>query len=383
MLKTIFFVMITASFAFANNSLTNSPNKTPTKLPAEAWSPPIYGEQKALGYDAYSFAVPKNLEGEVNFWVQIYTKYTSEQGLFHLSGQTDKILGEIDMTAIYRNPKWGPIRKAVEADKFIKREQRKLAAKLKIKNYKNVRFQRGLADRMREAIVVSGQYLPMMEKIFRDEKLPIELTRLVFVESSFNVDAKSRVGASGLWQIMPNIGRKFKYLQDSFDKRDHPYYATKLAAKILKENYHILKNWALAVTSYNYGVGSMIKVKKKLETDDVEVIFGGKRENPYIGFASRNFYATFLAALHVESHANIYFGEPFLQKKPIELKNVYLDSEMILKDLLAMHQLKKSEFVLMNPHIKDKYLKLSKKLPKGTLITLPNKNKLASDQAGD
>ena len=125
------------------------------------------------------------------------------------------------------------------------------------------------------------------------------MTRLVFVESSFNVDAKSRVGASGLWQIMPNIGRKFKYLQNSFDKRDHPYYATKLAAKILKENYLILKNWPLAVTSYNYGVGSMLKVKQKLDTDDVEVIFGGKKENPYIGFASRNFYATFLAALHV------------------------------------------------------------------------------------
>ena len=383
MLKNLIFILLLPTLALANKSLINSPNKTPNKLPAEAWTTPTYGEQKALGYDAYSFAVPKNLEGEVNFWVQIYTKYTSEQGIFHLAGQTDQVLGEIDMTAIYRNPKWGPIRKEVEANKLVKREQKNLAAKLKIKNYKNVRFQRGLADRMREAIIVSGQYLPMMEKVFRDEKIPIELTRLVFVESSFNVDAKSRVGASGLWQIMPNIGRKFKYLQSSFDKRDHPYYATKLAAQILKENYHILKNWALAVTSYNYGVGSMIKVKRKLVTNDVEVIFGGKKENPYIGFASRNFYATFLAALHVESHANIYFGEPFLQKKPIELKNVYLDSEIKFKDLLDLHKIKKSEFVLMNPHIKDKYLQLSKKLPKGTLISLPSKNKLASDHADD
>lgn len=384
MLKILILSSLLSLYTYANNSsLINSPDKTPNKLHAEAWAPPVYGEQKALGYDAYSFATPKNLEAEVNFWVQIYTKYTSEQGLFHLAGQSDKILGELDMTAIYRNPKWGPIRKELEAEKFAKREQKKLAAKLKIKNYKNVRFQRGLADRMREAIVVSGQYLPMMEKIFRDENIPIELTRLVFVESSFNVEAKSRVGASGLWQIMPIIGRKFKYLQTSFDKRDHPYYATKLAAKILKQNYQILKNWSLSVTSYNYGVGSMLKAKRKLGTDDVEVIFGGKKENPYIGFASRNFYATFLAALHVESHANIYFGEPFLQKKPIELKNVYLDNEIKLKDLLATHKLTRSDFVLMNPHIKDKYLQLSRKLPKGTLITLPNKNKLATDQADD
>jgi membrane-bound lytic murein transglycosylase D len=354
-----------------------------SKFPEDLWSPPIYGEQKAAGYDAYTFAVPKSLEGEVNFWVKIYTKYTSQQGLFHLAGQTDKILGEIDMTALYRNPKWGPIRKEIEAEKFVKSEQRRLAAKLKIKNVKNVRFQRGLADRMREAIIISGQYLPMMEKIFREEKIPIELTRLVFVESSFNVDAKSRVGASGLWQIMPNIGRKFKYLQKSFDKRDHPYYATKLAAKILRENYMILKNWPLAVTSYNYGVGSMLKVKKKLDTKDIEVIFGGKKENPYIGFASRNFYATFLAALHVESHANIYFGEPFLVKKHFELKNVYLENEIKFKELLVTHKLDKNQFVLLNPHIKSKYLKLDKKMPKGTLITVPETNKLASDQTDD
>ena len=377
--KNIFF-MILNSWFFA--SIANA-NGIASKFPEDLWSPPIYGEQKASGYDAYTFAVPKSLEGEVNFWVQIYTKYSSQQGLFHQLGQTDKILGEIDMTALYRNPKWGPIRKELEAEKFVKSEQRRLATKLKIKNVKNVRFQRGLADRMREAIIISGQYLPMMEKIFREEKIPIELTRVVFVESSFNVEAKSRAGASGLWQIMPNIGRKFKYLQNSFDKRDHPFYATQLAAKILRENYMILKNWPLAVTSYNYGVGSMLKVKKKLDTNDIEIIFSGKKENPYIGFASRNFYATFLAALHVESHANIYFGEPFLVKKHFELKNVYLDSETQLKELLATHKLNKKEFVQLNPHIKDIYLKPNRKLPKGTLITVPNKNKLASDQTDD
>ena len=179
----------------------------------------------------------------------------------------------------------------------------------------------------------------MMEQIFRDFNIPIELTRLVFVESSFNVEARSRVGASGLWQIMPNIGRKFKYIQNSYDKRDHPYYATVLAAKILKENYQILKSWPLAVTSYNFGVGSMLRAKKKLGTKDLEIIFGGKRKNPYIGFASRNFYATYLAAVHVESHANIYFGEPFMQRKPIQVRNTYLDEDIVLKRILSQHQL--------------------------------------------
>lgn len=359
----------------------------------DLWSPPVFGEQKALGYDAYSFSVPKTLEGEVQFWIQIYSKYTSEQGIFHLAEKTDRILGDIDLTAIHANPKWGPIRKEKEEEKLILQEQKKLAAKLKLKSYKSVRFQRGLADRMREAIIISGQYLPMMEQIFRDFNIPIELTRLVFVESSFNVEARSRVGASGLWQIMPNIGRKFKYIHKSYDKRDHPYYATVLAARILKENYQILKSWPLAVTSYNFGVGSMLRAKKKLGTKDLEIIFGGKKKNPYIGFASRNFYATYLAAVHVESHANIYFGEPFLQRKPVPVRNSYIEEEIVLKRILSEHQLSKDQFIAFNPHIKSKYLKLTSKLPKGTLITIPekpaktdqiaNENELATGANGD
>jgi membrane-bound lytic murein transglycosylase D len=342
------------------------------------WGPPVYGEQKALGYDAYSFSVPKNLENEVQFWIKIYTKYTTHQGLFHVAGQTDQILGELDLTALHKNPQWGPFKREREVKKLIDQERKKLAAKHRLPE-KRVRFQGGLSDRMREAVAISGQYLPMMEEVFRKDNLPIELTRLVFVESSFNVEARSRVGASGLWQIMPILGKKFNYLQSSFDKRDHPYYATKLAAKILKQNYNILKNWPLAVTSYNFGVGSMLKVKKKLKTQDVETIFGGDVENPYMGFASRNFYATFLAAMHVEAHANIYFGDPLVQRKPVELTNIYLTKDIKFKDLLETHKIDRQRFAELNPHIRSSFLKPERKVPKGTLITLPMQSKLATE----
>lgn len=346
------------------------------------WSPPQYGQQKAMGYDAYSFNVPKTLESEVQFWIQIYTKYTTQQGVFHRTGHTEQILGDLDLTALYTNPKWGPIRKELEAEKLIKQEKKKLALKHKLP-LKEVRFQGGLRDRMAEGIKISGKYLPMMEDIFRENNLPIELTRLVFVESTFNVEAQSKVGASGLWQIMPILGKKFNYIQKSYDKRNHPYFATKLAARILKENFLILKNWPLAVTSYNFGVGSMIKVKRKLKTQNLETIFGGEKENPYMGFASRNFYATFLAALHVEAHANIYFGEPFQQKKPIQLVHIYLKKESPLDEILSTHKLARSEFLALNPHIKGKFIKKNLKLPKGTLVTLPSKTQLADSNSDD
>ena len=81
-------------------------------------------------------------------------------------------------------------------------------------------------SKLEKAFFISGRYLPLMESIFRKKGLPIELTRIVFVESSFNIQAQSRVGASGLWQIMPIIGKKFKYLDANHDLRNDPRSAT-------------------------------------------------------------------------------------------------------------------------------------------------------------
>lgn len=344
----------------------------------KVWSPPQYGIQSAVGYDVTTFSTPPPLKSEVDFWIKIYTQYSTKQGVFHLSGNIDEILGEIDLTDVYLNPQWGPIRKEKEAERIIERQRKLIAKKHKIKNYKMVRLQMGLSDRMKTAIFESGRYLPMMEKIFKEKNIPIELTRLVFVESSFNVEAKSRVGASGLWQIMPAVGKKYKYIKKEYDKRDHPEYATKVAADILKQNYQILKSWPLAVTSYNFGVGRMLKVQKKMKEDDAVEIFSSPNLKKHIGFASRNFYATFLAALHVESHANIYFGEPMMVAQPLDVKNIYLDKPVLVKDLVKKYNMTHADFKKMNTHVTNKYLKLTSKIPKGTLITLPNeKTKLA------
>jgi membrane-bound lytic murein transglycosylase D len=229
----------------------------------------------------------------------------------------------------------------------------------------------------------------MMEDLFKDKNLPIELTRIVFVESSFNVNAQSKVGASGLWQIMPIIGKKFKYLKPSFDKRNHPEYATKCAIEILRQNYQILKSWPLAVTSYNFGVGSMLKVKRKMKASDADDIFGSKDLKKHIGFASRNFYATFLAALHVESKANLYFGEPLMIGKPIQTENIYLSQKMKISELIEMNKVPFAFFKDHNPHIFKKYFKANgtkEFLPKGTLVSLPyfsNSAKTATNQEDD
>ncbi len=361
------------------SSAPDGNNVSSTEQNLYSWTPPVYGEYKAIGYYKGTFDVPKSLKPDVDFWIRIYTKYTTQQGVFHVAGDTQKILGEIDLSEVFVHPEWSNIRKELQAELLIKKARKKIAAQHKIKDLKKIRLQMGLKDRMLKAIELSGLYLPMMEKIFRDKKLPLELTRMVFVESSFNIEAGSKVGASGLWQIMPRLARKFKFINISYDKRNHPMYSTQLAAEILKENYQILKSWPLAVTGYNHGVGSLKKIVQKYKVRDIGYLADNVKARKSFGFASRNFYATFLAALHVEANANLYFPEPILKRNELILHEVRITKPLRYEQLLAMFKEDKATLKLHNPHLLSKFLKLGKSLPARTLLCLPNdaKNRTA------
>src|SRR5207253_2957861 len=91
-----------------------------------------------------------------------------------------------------------------------------------------------------EGLKISGAYFKEMENIFAKQKLPIELTRLPLVESSFNHFATSKDGAAGIWQFMGDTGRKFMLVNDQIDERRSPFKATEAAARLLKENHMIL-----------------------------------------------------------------------------------------------------------------------------------------------
>ncbi|AZZ35397.1 lytic murein transglycosylase [Bdellovibrio sp. qaytius] len=360
------FLFVTSSLSFAQQSISNGGLTT--------WVPPNWQTYQAMGYDAETFKVPEGLKKSVDFWIQIYTKYTTQQGVFHVAGDTDQILGDFDLTQVYANQQWGPVRRELEAEILIKRQKKLLASRFKM-DVKKIRLQMGLKDRMENAIKVSGYYLPQMEKIFEQEKIPKELTRVVFVESSFNIFAESKVGASGLWQIMPRVSKKYKYMQDAQDLRNHPIYATRLAASIFKQNYQILKSWPLAVTGYNNGVGSVGKLVKKYKSNDISYLIDNVGASKSFGFASRNFYATYLAALYVESHANLYFPEPVYKYKELEVRTVKVVKPMPYHELLSYFGQDRLKLRLYNPHIKSSYLKPGKSLPAGVIANLPKDDK--------
>src|SRR5690606_8417959 len=94
-----------------------------------------------------------------------------------------------------------------------------------------------------------------MEEIFTQLDLPIELTRIPLVESSFNIMAHSKAGAVGVWQFMPLSGKEYMKVDPSIgiDERRSPLKSTIAAARLLKRNLKMTGNWPLAITAYNHG----------------------------------------------------------------------------------------------------------------------------------
>lgn len=316
---------------------------------------------------------PDELNKRVDFWVKIYSYYSTTQGVFHLIDNPSFILGEIDLTDISKNSNLTDSEKYKKIELRIKDKKKQYTNKFKI-NPKKVRLQMGLRDRMKKALFLSGKYINQMEKIFKNENLPIELTRLVYVESSFNVFAQSKVGASGLWQIMPAATPRRGYISNNYDKRNHPIFATKLAAKIMKQNYAALKSWPLAITAYNHGLTGVRRMMNRNDTVKIEDLIKAKNVTSSWGFASKNFYACFLAVLQVERNAQNLFGQNLIKAQKLSFKEYNLPKLTRKSRVLTWFDGSLTRFKNMNPHLNWTAIKNKKNFPAGVPLMIPEKN---------
>jgi membrane-bound lytic murein transglycosylase D len=172
---------------------------------------------------------------------------------------------------------------------------------------REVRFQRGQANRFREGVIRSGLYEPTIRDIFADHGVPQEIAALPHVESSFNPRAYSSAGAAGLWQFTRSTGRIYMRVDYVVDERMDPFRATEAAADLLSDNYKELKTWPLAITAYNHGQAGMSRAVRATGTRDIAKIVETYNGRAF-KFASRNFYTELLAAIDVERDAEKHFG---------------------------------------------------------------------------
>lgn len=233
----------------------------------------------------------------------------------------------------------------------------------------SLRSQRGIKERTARGLEVAGRYWPMMEATFRSYGLPVELTRLPIVESSFNVEAYSKAGAAGLWQFIPSSGRLYMRLDEVVDERRDPWVSTDAAARHLRDDYALLGDWALAVTAYNHGRNGIARGLR--ETGGRTLIDLIERyENPRFGFASKNFYAEFLAAKDIAANARRYF--PDLQpESPLAFEELELAHYVPYPTLVRLAGGDEALFRLLNPAFTPAVHQGQLWVPKGYRVRVP------------
>jgi membrane-bound lytic murein transglycosylase D len=199
--------------------------------------------------------MPAGLEKAVEFWKQIFTRYSSAEVV---------LFDPVEPSTIYsvlRAPETEEGRAMVEREKIRVTAEYDLA-----EPDVRLRAQRGAREHLAEGLRISGRYIDEMKRIFRDEGLPEDLTYLPLVESSFNIRARSSAGALGMWHFMPDTGKKFLRIDGGIDERRDPFLSTRAAARLL--NYHLFESWPLAITAYNHGTEGIFREEIRPSTNN-------------------------------------------------------------------------------------------------------------------
>ena len=261
---------------------------------------------------AKQFEVPSGLKNEVEFWKKIYGEYTSDQAVLHNLNDITKVYKVVSIPYCKEPPRKECLKSredAIQREKDILLNELDPTGEKRTSNFiPTIRAQTGLRDKFEEAIKLSKKHLSKIEPIFEEYGIPIEITRLPFVESMFNTKAKSHAGAVGLWQLMPKTARHFGMkVGKKHDDRIDPVKSTRVAARHLVRDYNRLGRWDLAINAYNSGPGRIADAVNQLRTKDIVKIIR-YYYHPAYSFAAKNFYPCFLAALNVYENRNIYFG---------------------------------------------------------------------------
>lgn len=339
---------------------------------------------------ASDFPQPASLKPAVAFWIRVYTEIDTNQGFIHDAS---------DLSVVYETLTLPAAAGTQERDRIIQDVKHRVAQSLKslgagkdkdLNEHElrvqaawpaetssrkltdaadKIRFQLGQANRFREGLVRSGLWKPYIRQVLEEHSLPAELDVLPHVESSFNPAAWSKVAAAGMWQFMPATARDFMRVDHVVDDRMDPFISTEGAVKLLQRNYALTGAWPLALTSYNHGTGGILRAAKAVGSKDIGVIVENY-SGPAFGFASRNFYASFLAALEVDRNAARYFG-PVEIFTPTPYDTATTEDYIPASALAVSSGISLDELRRHNPALLEPVWTGEKYIPRGSLIRIP------------
>lgn len=349
------------------------------------------------------FLPTSSLAAPVKFWHDIYSAYDRNQVVIHDVKDLGLIYEVLDLSDISKlgNPfeSFPPAVRQARLDRVQNVQNKIQAALLQLhkngkptnylerkiaqltsktpggrEKYKDLagqlRSQTGMKDRFRVGVSLSGRYMDRIEQIFQEEGVPWELSRLVFVESMFDLRALSKVGASGIWQFMPGTAKLMGLSVDKIiDERNDPLAATRAAARLLKSNYKMLGTWPLAINAYNAGPGRLRQAVSSLGTTDIATIIY-RFNHPGYGFASRNFVPEYYAALQVFEERKQHFGA-VETADPINFHTIVTNKAVNLPKLASHTGVAIAEIWELNPGYASEIYQGRTLLPPGYALKVP------------
>jgi peptidoglycan lytic transglycosylase D len=333
---------------------------------------------------------PTALEPDVQFWIRVYTQIDTNAGFLH---------DQYNLGVVYDTLRFAPNTTPSEREREVDQARERYAAALRRiadageaplsaddqrvrelwgpegtparlrSAIEDIRFQLGQADRFRAGLIRSGAWETHIAETLANLGLPAELAVLPHVESSFNPAAYSKVGAAGLWQFMRSTGRRYMRIDSAVDDRLDPFRSTEAAAQLLAFNYRVLGSWPLALTAYNHGTAGVRRAKETLGTDDIVRIVRGYSSRTF-GFASRNFYVSFLAALDIDRNPEKYFGA--LQKQSeARFQEVQLPAYVPMATLERALKIDADRLRALNPALLRSVWDGQQRVPKAYHLRLP------------
>jgi membrane-bound lytic murein transglycosylase D len=280
------------------------------------------------------FPIPAGLESSVEFWKKIFSEYGLAQ-LIYFDPQ--------DMSKIYEVVEVG---EGSRSNEYINSERARIAETHGV-DLERVKAQRGVKERTAAGIKRSGRYIAQIQQIFREQGLPVELSYLPIVESSYDIYARSSAGALGMWQFMPKTGRQYMRVNRAIDERRDPIESTRAAASYLQLAYDTLGSWPLAITSYNYGIGGIARAAGEVGSNDLVDLIQRYTSRNW-GFAPKQFYAEFLAAVAIGTNFSQYFPDLDLDTAT-PMQEIELTSNTSIASVMKTTGLSRDEFLAWNP----------------------------------
>jgi membrane-bound lytic murein transglycosylase D len=211
-------------------------------------------------------------------------------------------------------------------------------------------FQGSLRPFLTDGLTRAGRYMPMIERVFREEGVPLELAYVPLIESAFKPSAKSRVSAQGVWQFMVPTARDFGLRYDWFiDERSDPEKSTVAAARYLKMLHKIFDgDWALALASYNGGQG---RVQRAVRASGINDFWGLTNGPGWLPRETREYVPMIMAAMVIAKNP-VQYGFNLTPLTPLQYDKVKVPGAVDLRRVAEWADVSLDQIEELNPELR-------------------------------